>query len=429
MAISAEDNHDLTRVGPGSIMGDMLREYWRPALRSERLVADGAPQRVKLFGQTYVAWRATNGEVGFFDEGCPHRGVSLTLAHNHSNALRCIFHGWTFDITGKCVYVPTEPTDTQACFAKSVKVNHYPVREAGGLVWVYLGREATPPKFPDFEFNNLPADHVDVRVGVFHVNWLQAMEAVLDSAHLGQLHRTTLKERFNRGDPKTTELRYNILVKSPAPRFEVIDTDYGFREAAIRDLGDGTVQVNLRQFVAPDLSFLPNGKDMYKTVCMSVPQDDEWTAQYFLIYRPEKPLTEQERAVQWLNAPEDPDDMRGDLGGFHNSWNQDREAMKNGHASGFPGLNIFQEDFICQESMGPIVDRTKETLGTADTVIVHVRNQLLAHARAFRAGEGRPWGLEDPEQVQYGRIRAGNLFLEDVNQWRTYDPFTQDFAA
>lgn len=177
--LSKEDNERLTRVGPGTQMGEMLRECWTPAVRSAALEADSAPQRVRLLGENFVAFRATDGRIGFFAERCPHRCASLALARNEDNALRCIFHGWKFDVSGEVVEVPTEPADRRAEFAARVPLKHYPAREAGGLVWVYLGRRATPPKFFDFEFHQPPADSL-LRCAIVHGNWLQGFEGQLD---------------------------------------------------------------------------------------------------------------------------------------------------------------------------------------------------------------------------------------------------------
>ena len=148
--MNSADNELLTRIGPGTAMGAMLREYWVPACRSAKLEADGAPERVRLFGENFVAFRATDGRVGFMQEACPHRCVSLALARNEDNGLRCVFHGWKFSVEGKCVDAPTEPRAQREKFAESVPVRSHPVHETGGLVWVYMGAQATSPRFPDY---------------------------------------------------------------------------------------------------------------------------------------------------------------------------------------------------------------------------------------------------------------------------------------
>src|SRR4051812_7850249 len=148
--LSKENNELLTRVGPGTPMGNVLRQFWLPAIRSAKLEVDGAPERVRMLGQNFVAFRDTNGKVGFLDEGCPHRGVSLALGRNEECGLRCIFHGWKINTDGQVVEVPSEPTGSN--LASKVRVNHYAVREEAGVVWVYLGQNAEVPPFPEFDF-------------------------------------------------------------------------------------------------------------------------------------------------------------------------------------------------------------------------------------------------------------------------------------
>src|SRR5689334_4917803 len=196
--LNKADNELLTRVGPGTPMGAMLREYWVPACRSAKLEADGAPERVRLFGENFVAFRATDGRVGFMQEACPHRCASLALARNEDNGLRCIFHGWKFSVEGKCIDAPTEPRQQRARFAESVPVRAHPTHEAGGLVWVYMGEQASPPRFPDYEFTDLTDSHVQPYRGIIRTNWLQGLEALLDSAHVTFLHSANLNSTVGR---------------------------------------------------------------------------------------------------------------------------------------------------------------------------------------------------------------------------------------
>ena len=143
---------------------------------------------MRLYGKNFVAFRATDGRIGFFDEECPHRCVSLALARNEGNGLRCLFHGWKIDVSGKLVDAPSEPSERQEAFCANITVNHYPAREAGGLIWVYLGKRAAPPPFFDFELARLPESHVDIRRAVLRCNWLQGLEGTLDTVHAGILH-------------------------------------------------------------------------------------------------------------------------------------------------------------------------------------------------------------------------------------------------
>ncbi|MBB5986610.1 Rieske 2Fe-2S domain-containing protein [Sphingobium lignivorans] len=422
MALTHEENEALTRVGPGTLMGDALRQYWHPVLRSEKLVADGPPVRVRLLGENFVAFRATDGRIGFFDEGCPHRCASLALAHNAGNGLRCIFHGWKIDVSGQIVHIPTEPKESALELASRVKVKHYPTWEAGGLVWVHLNTNGAPPKRPDFAFTHLPDAHVDVRVGKFNCNWLQAMEAVLDPAHLGQLHRSSFAENPI-GGRKNPNHALETWKEQPALTFEALSTPYGFRQAAIRTMADGARHLNLRQFAAPYYSFL-GSLDRYIILCVSVPHDDEWTSQFFISYNAARPLDPEWMEDLWLYANPDPDDIAGNIGSIDNMFGQDRAAMRAGHASGFPGRNFFHEDFIVQLSMGTIVDRTKENLGVSDSQISYVRRHLLKSAYDFRHGQ-QPWGLEEVDAFDYRKIQCGGKLLAPGEDWRGYDPYTE----
>jgi phthalate 4,5-dioxygenase oxygenase subunit len=409
--LSSADNERLTRVGPGTPMGEMLREFWTPALRSAALEADGAPKRVRLLGENFVAFRATDGRVGFFAERCPHRGVSLALGRNEENGLRCIFHGWKFDIEGHCVDAPTEPEEHRDAFCARVPLKHYPAREAGGIVWVYLGRRATPPKFYDFEFHAPPADAA-VRCAIVHGNWLQGFEGQLDSAHVGMLHASSTR-REGRNSTNT------YARKNTSPRFDIVEQPYGFREAALRDLGDGTVYARIREVVFPYYSFIPGDHGQPRLVVAVVPIDDEWSAHWYYYMNPFGPVPDSYyRDVAEFGTAANDDNYSEDMGGVVNMWRQDRAAMKQGHWSGILG-NFTYEDFIVEESMGPIADRSDEFLGTSDAVIVRARRMLLQALREHEAGK-LPFGLD--QGLDYSRIRALSIRMPAATNWRDIDP-------
>ena len=150
--LTAEENQLLTRVGPGTPMGNLFRQYWLPAMLSEELPApDSDPVRVMLLGEKLIAFRDSNGQVGLIQNHCPHRGASLFFGRNEEAGLRCVYHGWKFDVTGQCVDMPNEPAESN--FKSKVKAVAYPARERGGLVWVYMGPRSTPPELPDIEAN------------------------------------------------------------------------------------------------------------------------------------------------------------------------------------------------------------------------------------------------------------------------------------
>jgi phthalate 4,5-dioxygenase len=410
--LSKADNERLTRVGPGTPMGEMLREFWTPALRSDAIEADGAPRRVRLLGENFVAFRDSSGRVGFLKEGCPHRGISLALGRNEENGLRCIFHGWKFTVDGKCVDTPTEPEDRRQAFCQRVPVKSYPAEEAGGLVWVYLGRRETPPKMFDFEWHRPPGEAL-VRCGIVHGNWLQGLEGQLDSAHIGMLHRTSTEN-----DGRFTNRLNALARRNAAPRFDLVEQPYGFREAALRDLGDGTTYARIREVVFPYYSFIPGDHGQPRLVVVVVPIDDEWSAHWYFYMNPFGPVPQwfKDWAVQ-RTTPDD-DNYSADMGGIGNMWHQDRAAMKAGHWSGILG-NFTYEDFVVEESMGPIVDRSTEFLGTSDAVIMRARRMLLSALDDHAQGK-LPFGLGD--NINYGRIRALAIRYPGGLDWHAIDP-------
>ncbi|MBN9428771.1 MAG: Rieske 2Fe-2S domain-containing protein [Burkholderiales bacterium] len=399
-----EENELLTRVENGAPMGRMLRQlYWIPAVLSSRLEADGAPVRVKLFGDCFVAYRSTDGRVGFLNEACPHRGISLALARNEDNALRCIFHGWKLSITGEVLEVPNEVSDPER-FRKTVKVKHYPAIEGAGLVWVWLGSGEAPPA-PNFEWMNLPPEQAYACGLELHSNWLQGVEATIDSSHVAILHQSHLAT--NQSDMAAT--RVNTAV-----RYKFQDTPYGYRAAALREAPGGECLARVTEFIMPYYGLIPplgNGQDQDRTVIMAVPIDDTHLIQWYLFYNTEKPLDSvkrTQRANTWPMA-----------GGIVDSpdqyWGQQRRLMKHGNHTGFTEIVI--EDFVAQVSMGPIVDRSEEYLCSADQAIVRLRRQLLEAVRTFETGE-LPKSAR-PEARDYSQITATGGRLRSIDEdWR-----------
>lgn len=405
MSMTREDNELLTRVENGAPMGRMLREhYWFPAALSQKLVADGPPQRVKLLGESYVAWRATDGRVGFFDESCPHRRVSLALARNEDNALRCIFHGWKFNVAGQVVEVPTEPHNATE-FCKHVPLRHYPVREAAGIAWVWLGTGAVGV-FPDFEFMHLPEEQAYSVYQTCSFNWIQSTEAVLDAAHVPILHQSWMKELSQGGDFK--ESTGNL-----APVFEFDDRIGGFRYAAIRGLRDGRKYIRVTEFIAPWYGFAAptDAHDGDRTCVISVPADDVTTINWFVRYNPFKAIR-----PSIFHAPVD----RGNwppypAAGPEKLWGQDRAAMAKGHFTGFT-QHILIEDYAITASLGAIASRTDEYLNSGDRAIVKFRNMLLGAVRQF--GTGKVPDLARHEEIPYAKIRPTGDIIPASADWR-----------
>lgn len=384
--ISEAQNRLLTEVEGDAPMGRMMRQrYWIPCDRSESLVADGPPRHVRLLGSDYVAFRATDGRIGFFDEACPHRGTSLVLAHNADCALTCIYHAWKIDVSGKVVDVPSEGARSQS-FGAQVKVNHYPTFEGGGLLWVYLG-QGTPPEKPPLPFLDLDPSRVWVSRSISRCNWFQGVEGTIDSVHVNMLHQTWLSQQYG-GES-------NIVRGLDAlPRYEVEETPFGLRAAAIRHLADGRKYVRVTPYVMPFVSLVPGGGDRNGAIFISVPRSNSEYLFFWGFWNEDGPRMESEKLL--TVGERDPDNWVNLEPGPQRTWGQNRAAMASGHSSGFDDC-LIDEDLAVQASQGVIQDRTIEHLCSSDLGIARLRRRMLNEIAAFEQGAALP---EMPQVVR-----------------------------
>jgi len=356
-----------------------------------------------------VAFRAKDGRVGVLAEGCPHRGVSLSLARVEDCALVCIFHGWKIDASGKVLDVPAEPAERREQFAQRVKARAYPAHDIAGVIWIWMG-EGKPAALPDFPWMKLPREHIGSRVGVIRSNWLNGLEGQLDSAHVGILHQDWVKVLPG----QVADLERAAFDLSP--RFEFEEKSYGYREAAVRNSQEGGLYVRIREFVAPWFSFIPSfgGLDSGHLVTMSIPIDDEHSVQWDLFYCPTQPLVRR-------NSPDDgrdQNDLAAGMPDISGRYGQDRERMKSGASfSGFPILR--HEDYAVAMAQGVIADREHEQLSSSDVPIVRGRRFLVNAVRAMERGEAAP------DQSGLTHVRAFSDLLPKDGDWRklpTYGP-------
>ncbi|MDE3076793.1 MAG: Rieske 2Fe-2S domain-containing protein, partial [Chloroflexota bacterium] len=269
--LSREDNELITRVGPGTPMGNLMRQYWLPFALSSEVKADDDPVRIMLLGEQLIAFRDSQGQVGLIQNACPHRGASLFFGRNEECGLRCVYHGWKFDVEGNCTDMPNEPAESS--FKNKVRATAYPCLERAGMVWTYMGSRQPAPQMPDFEGLSLPED--DYRVSVFQreCNWLQAVEGDIDTCHIGFLHGG--HRRLEDAKPET--FSYYAL-KDRAPKYAVVDTDWGTMYGAYRDANPGYEYWRIAHFFMPFYSMppqnvlgLPSGPRAW------VPMDDTHT--------------------------------------------------------------------------------------------------------------------------------------------------------
>jgi len=414
--LSERENELVVRTGPGTPLGKLMRRYWIPALLSRELsAADCPPVRVKLLGERLVGFRDTQGRVGILDEFCAHRRASLFLGRNEKCGLRCVYHGWKFDVEGNCLDTPNEPPELD--FKHKIHLKAYPTVETGGVIWAYMGPRDKMPAAPKFEWTQVPETHRHVSKVWEECNWLQAMEGGLDSAHTAFLHRKLTADSSKQGiSPKSYKVR------AMAPKLEIDLTDYGYMYASVRSLVEGDY-VRIYHYVMPfhqlrSFQLGGGGVGEKRPIIkghMWVPMDDENCMVYNWTYSfGDDPLREEDRIEKGIgNGPEDVDFANNfrKKRNKDNNWLIDRDAQKVASYTGIFGTNT--QDHAIQESMGSIVDRTQEHLGTTDRAIIMARRLILKAANTVKEG-GSPPGW-DPD---YYSIRAIEKVLPTGTNWR-----------
>lgn len=404
--LKREENELVTRVGPGSPMGNVMRRYWMPALLTSQLPnADSDPLRVRLLGENLIAFRDTNGAVGLLAENCPHRGASLFFGRNEECGLRCVYHGWKFDSAGNCVDMPNEPAESD--FKTKVTAVAYPTVEKAGIVWTYMGPSEKRPPDPNLEWMRTPAGYCYVSKSYQECNYLQAMEGGLDTSHSSFLHRDL--------DPAGLA---NPRVRSTAPRLEVLNTSYGYMYASIRPLPEDKQNfVRMYHFVMPFYQLRAGGSP--KTVGeidghIWVPIDDTTCMTYNFHCRKFEPISyEQWQGYEHRMGRGNEDYIPGTFklkDNASNDYGLSRERQRTVNYTGIQGTNT--QDFAVQESMGPIYDRTKEHLGSADTAIIQMRRLLLKACQDVAEGLD-PLGSNG----EGADVRPAQMYLPEDAKW------------
>jgi nitrite reductase/ring-hydroxylating ferredoxin subunit len=411
--LSRDENELISRVGPGTPMGTLMRQYWLPAMVSSELpTPDCDPVRVLLLGEKLIAFRDSNGQVGLLANNCPHRGASLFFGRNEESGLRCVYHGWKFDVEGSCIDMPNEPAESD--FRTRVRAVAYPTRERGGVVWAYLGPRPQPPPLPDLEPNMRTDLDLSVYVSQQESNWLQVLEGDIDTVHAGFLHSGSVTPEERQPGSHT-----QYMIKDRTARFELVDTDCGALSGAYRAGPPGMTYWRLAYFLFPIYDMPAPGLLGHKIGCICrVPMDDEHTLSFFMSAQapaagggsrdfgnPTLPNTS-----DWLGR------FRT-VASAENDFLIDREIQRRNKGrfgySGIPGGAAMQDAAVTW-SMGSIYDRTRERLGSTDAMIIRVRRRLISAARALAERGTTPPGVDNPEVY---RVRSGGVFLSHDANW------------
>jgi phenylpropionate dioxygenase-like ring-hydroxylating dioxygenase large terminal subunit len=402
--LKREQNELLTQTGPQTPMGALFRSYWLPALLSEELPENGcAPVRVKLLSERLLAFRDSEGRYGLISEFCAHRGVSLWFGRNEEGGIRCAYHGWKYDVSGRCIEVPSEPSENGFC--ARIKLTSYPLVEQGGVLWTYMGAPDKQPPLPEFEFSLVPASQSYTSKRLQECNWLQAMEGGIDSSHVSFLHRGNLNS-----DPLFKGAKGNQYNLSDAkPVFEVVPSDGGLLIGARRNAEQGNYYWRITPWVMPCFTMVPPRGDHPVHGHFWIPIDDENCWAWSFDYHPVRALSPEEvqamRAGKGIHVATIPGTYLP-LANKGNDYLMDRAAQRAGRAySGIEGIGM--QDASLQESMGPIADRTRENLSSTDNGIVMARIRLMKAARALAEKGEIPPGV-DPA---HHRVRSAAMIL------------------
>jgi phenylpropionate dioxygenase-like ring-hydroxylating dioxygenase large terminal subunit len=399
--LTAEQNERITRVGPGTPCGNLLRRYWQPAALVEELETNRPVKAITLLGEDLVLFRDEQGAYGLIERQCCHRGADMSFGRLEDGGLRCPFHGWLFDVNGRCLEQPAEPEGSN--FLNKVRQPSYPCIARNGVVFAYMG-PGEPPAFPDFDCFVAPESYTFAFKGYWDCNWLQALEVGIDPAHASFLHRFFEDEEDEDyglqfrgkvdgdGAPLTQLLR-----ERDRPDLRIENTDYGLRLFALRDLDETRRHIRVTNCYFPNAIVIPMADDMIFTQ-WHVPIDDvsSWWTTIFWAYRGEVDKAKmREDRLQSCTLP----DYMPKLNKANN-YGFDAEEQRTQTYTGM-GMDINTHDQWAVESQGRIQDRSKEHLGSTDRGITAYRKMLMAAIDAVERGGEPPMTLRDGDGARF----------------------------
>jgi len=415
--LTHEENMFMARVGPGTPMGDMMRRFWHPVLLSEELPEpDCPPKRTKILGEELIAFRDTNGDVGLVDNYCPHRRASLFFGRNEECGLRCVYHGWKFDVNGDCIDMPSEPAESN--FKDKVKITAYPTNEGAGMIWAYMGPKELQPGMPQLEYLDMPEGQFVSTKVMYESNFVQVIEGEIDTVHASLLHSSL--DSLSKSDTATT-VGGKYSYRDRPPRFFVEDTDSGILIGARRDAEEDSYYWRISRWLFPYITMIPREPQGSARSGLIVPIDDENCWFFWVRWNPFGPLTQGEiDTYKLMQASLAPVTYLGQAN-KRNDYLIDREMQRTVNYTGIPQNNARAQDAAMTDSMGAISDRDNEHLGTTDMAIIRMRRRLISTAQALQEGT-EPYAASHPEVY---KVRSGGAVLpRDV--YFTEDPSVQE---
>jgi 5,5'-dehydrodivanillate O-demethylase len=366
--LTHEENELLTRIGPGTPAGEVLRRYWHPIAVAKELDDENPTKFIRVLGEDLVLFRDKSGNAGLIADHCVHRGASMLYGRVEERGIACAYHGWLYDAHGNCLETPAEPADSR--FYLTVRIKAYPVQKFVGLYWAYLGPDPAPviPKF-DVWVSQDGIRKVDVYPRL-DCNWFQAMENSVDPAHLQILHQNSGGRRAENTTRGLTD-----QVES----FDFYEVPYGIIKKRIYKTG----LVDEHPLIFPNILRVSNATQI------RVPMDDTHTNIFFIRFIPHEyagnghgngSSTDEDPEVAYLEPFKTPADalhpfmrMRMDL--------------------------VLAQDHMAWETQGPIADRTTERLATTDRGVVMLRNAMLREIEKVQRGEDPMGVIRDPNHA------------------------------
>jgi phthalate 4,5-dioxygenase len=412
--ISSEENHLLTQTNRGTPAGELLRRYWQPVALSAELPAGGAPLCVKILGEALALFRDDQGRIGLLGLHCSHRGTDLSYGRIETGGLRCLYHGWLYDINGRCLEQPGEPGG--GANRDAIKHRAYPCQEKGGVIFTYMG-PGKAPLLPNYEFLNQPPGHCCVYKVYHECNYLQANEGNIDPVHLSFLHKfLEHKDERYTGVRGSGESHYNLIAKAQPPALDVEVTDYGVRIYSVRQMGEGKIYLRVSNFVLPNLSTFPGqtGGQGYG-INWHVPIDDTHHWKYCFFFNREARLDQAVVDKALLEVDEHYRPVRNES----NHFMQNRESMKTQTYTGM-GSGFQTQDAFATGSQGAVQDRTQEHIVSSDIAIVAARKLMERAIRDIQEGREPPHVIRTPEQNNLAHLLVISDLISGVSDWKGY---------
>jgi nitrite reductase/ring-hydroxylating ferredoxin subunit len=437
--MKADQNERITRIGPGTPAGAVLRQYWHPVAlvdefdpRIEPAMELRPVKAVRVLGQDLVLFRDGSGAWGLLDANCPHRQADLSFGRREEDGLRCPFHGWKFAVDGRCLETPAEPTGSKLC--ERVRQRAYPLVEKAGVLFAWLGNEGTtPPPFPAFDCFNAPSTHSFAFKGLWNANWLQAVEVGIDPAHPSFLHRflKDLALEDIGGNAAGKQFRSasagsagngqwpmsRIMREFVQPEINIEPRPWGMQLTTLRPMTEALTHVRVTQSIFPATFVIPLSETLTITQ-IHLPVDDTHTYWYSFFTSFESPLDKEAMRAQRLQFISRPDYKPN--AGRHNNWGFNAAEQLSTTYLGMGEEDINVHDQWAVESMGPIQDRTLEHLGTSDKAISFNRRMLLQAIDTVAAGGTAP-GIASVETVK--AIADGPATLDGIapaSEWASW---------